>query len=1099
LFGYILSRTKYYVWGGWLVVVGVSAAAYIFILFGQSPNPVNSLNAFIPLTLILGALILNSWGTLAITVLNTLLVSLLPMFLPEIGSEPYRMAGNFFTMGVLVVISIQFRNSIERRRLTEMQRVNQDLRQANVEVERSSARVRAILGALPDGIGMTDASGVFVEANQSMARLVKHPDPTSLVGRNATDLIHPTDRPRALQDFTTGKAVGRSTEYRMAAVDGSEFDGELTFAALPDEQGHVSGYVTAVRDISLQKQAAEAFRQSEARQRQILNTIEVSILISKLPEGRVVFANQAMADTFGVSLPEFIGSDATALYEDIADRETILASLRTRGSFDDIELRVRRLDTRQPFWVSVSGRMIEFAGEQVLLASFLDITSRKQAEFELRYRSQFERLMTDISGQFVGLSGSLDDQIIVTLRAIGEFASMDRAYVFRFSDERGEMDNTHEWCAPGIPAHQHELQNVPLDTFPWMMKQLRNRQIVNIPRVADLPAEAHIERAEYEHEGIQSLLLIPMSYQDTLFGFVGFDAVREEGQWTEDRVRLLRTLADTLASALERQRVEAQIEDSMVRRGRQVQLSTQVAQDIAAAANLPDLYQRVVTQVKEQFGYYHTQVLRYNPAIDAVALEVGYGAVGEQMLARGHRMPMGMGLIGVAAATGQTVLRPNLVNDPAWQPNPLLPKTAGELAVPIKLGDNVLGVLDVQSDQPEALSEEDQVLLEGLCGQIAIAIENTRLRQEMQQRLVEMDALSRAMSTESWREYQSSMAHISGYSYDQVDLQPQTEWPPALSRAVQESRIVPSSEGQALTAMPLVARGGEAIGAIGIYEDPQNPLSTEDLAFVEQVTDQIAQALESARLFDQTQLTLAQTETLYDIGRLLNNATNVDEILDALSLPARQNGCGEALLYYFDLDSEDQPQWINIMAVWRQDGNENPQVGLSLPAGESYLLKLFPYGPIAPRFITDIASEAAIDPVFKNTLLTSGTRALTLVPIVQTGHWMGMVSFGWEQARQYSQSERDTYNALMGLAAPVVQSRRLLIQAQTRAQRERALRQITSAVRSSTDAAVIMRTAVREIGTLLGRKALIRLEQPEAQSTASEDGNASSPATTAAS
>jgi hypothetical protein len=103
------------------------------------------------------------------------------------------------------------------------------------------------------------------------------------------------------------------------------------------------------------------------------------------------------------------------------------------------------------------------------------------------------------------------------------------------------------------------------------------------------------------------------------------------------------------------------IKQSLDRRSRQVQLSTQIAQEIAAATDLSDLYHRVVQQVKEQFGYYHTQLLRYDPALDTIALIVGYGEVGEKMLALNYSVPIGVGLIGRAAETGQSVLRP------AWQ------------------------------------------------------------------------------------------------------------------------------------------------------------------------------------------------------------------------------------------------------------------------------------------------------------------------------------------------------------------------------------------------------------------------------------------------
>ena len=145
----------------------------------------------------------------------------------------------------------------------------------------------------------------------------------------------------------------------------------------------------------------------------------------------------------------------------------------------------------------------------------------------------------------------------------------------------------------------------------------------------------------------------------------------------------------------------------------------------ALASALDQLYRRLVSFLKERFGYYHVQLFRYGPMQDALLLVEGYGQVGAQMKAEGHRWPVGRGIVG-AAATGQPVLASDVTSVPAWVPTPRLPNTRGELAVPIKLRDELLGVLDVHSDQVGALTQEDQMVLTDLAGQIAIAIENAR-------------------------------------------------------------------------------------------------------------------------------------------------------------------------------------------------------------------------------------------------------------------------------------------------------------------------------------------------------------------------------------
>jgi PAS domain S-box-containing protein len=182
------------------------------------------------------------------------------------------------------------------------------------------------------------------------------------------------------------------------------------------------------------------------------------------------------------------------------------------------------------------------------------------------------------------------------------------------------------------------------------------------------------------------------------------------------------------------------LHQSLEQRGRQVRTITEVAQEIAAATALDELYQRVVTLVRERFGYYHVQIFRHDPDLDAMVVVEGYGQAGKKMKVAGHHLPFGKGVVGTAAATGQPVLVPDVTQDPNWVPHPDLPETQGELAVPIVLRNEVLGVLDVQNnaDAAGALSEEDQVLLLGLAGQVAIAIESTRLAEETRQALADV-------------------------------------------------------------------------------------------------------------------------------------------------------------------------------------------------------------------------------------------------------------------------------------------------------------------------------------------------------------------------
>ncbi|HXV99028.1 MAG TPA: GAF domain-containing protein, partial [Anaerolineae bacterium] len=359
--------------------------------------------------------------------------------------------------------------------------------------------------------------------------------------------------------------------------------------------------------------------------------------------------------------------------------------------------------------------------------------------------------------------------------------------------------------------------------------------------------------------------------------------VHQEAEITFDEAGKPLQMFGIVQDVTDRRQLELKIQESLERRGRQVQLSTEMAQEIAAATNLNDLYQRVVLQVKTQFDYYYTQLLRYDPAQNVIELVVGYGEVGAQMLAQGYSLPLGVGLIGMAAATGKSILQSDIAADPDWRPNLLLPDTKGELAVPIKLGEQVLGVLDVQSNMTGSLDADDQLVLEGLCGQIAVAIESIQLRQEMEDRLRELNALQRLMSREGWQTFMATRERaVPGYIFDQTSVRPLTGDELGLhgNDVSQKEPTVgtTTSNGHHLVAKPLAVRG-EIIGSLGIQDDGDDPLAPEDQAFLDAVTEQVAEALERARLLEQTQKRAMEMETLSQISRRLSAVLDPQQLI----------------------------------------------------------------------------------------------------------------------------------------------------------------------------------------------------------------------------
>lgn len=248
-------------------------------------------------------------------------------------------------------------------------------------------------------------------------------------------------------------------------------------------------------------------------------------------------ANAAARDllALGVTFPVRAADALGAGFDPEGEPCHVVDVDRGRGRLSRVEVRV--------------GPAMPDGGRLVLLR---DVSVESANRRRLERGLEFERLLTRSSAELMRSTDErLDDVIVDALGAVGRFFGVDRAYVFLIDDDAGTQSNTHEWVAPGISHEAPNLQDVPLDTFPWLLEQLRADAAFRFESINDLPTAASSERAEFEREGIQSILIVPLWASGALRGFVGFDAVRSRVAWDEPYVIGLRLLAQMLAGALD--------------------------------------------------------------------------------------------------------------------------------------------------------------------------------------------------------------------------------------------------------------------------------------------------------------------------------------------------------------------------------------------------------------------------------------------------------------------------------------------------------------------------------------------------------------------
>ena len=176
------------------------------------------------------------------------------------------------------------------------------------------------------------------------------------------------------------------------------------------------------------------------------------------------------------------------------------------------------------------------------------------------------------------------------------------------------------------------------------------------------------------------------------------------------------------------------LEIRVAERTKALEISAEISRRLSTILDQEQLVAEVVREVQRAFGYYHTHIYLLDEKKQNLVLAGGTGEAGRMLLTAGHKMSTSRGLVGEAAQSRQTVLAPDVRQRPEWVSNRLLPETAAEIAVPILLGHELKGVLDVQHNVVNGLTESDRILLESITNQVAVALENARLYADAQGR-----------------------------------------------------------------------------------------------------------------------------------------------------------------------------------------------------------------------------------------------------------------------------------------------------------------------------------------------------------------------------
>ncbi|MBI1877827.1 MAG: GAF domain-containing protein [Chloroflexi bacterium] len=349
-----------------------------------------------------------------------------------------------------------------------------------------------------------------------------------------------------------------------------------------------------------------------------------------------------------------------------------------------------------------------------------------------------------------------------------------------------------------------------------------------------------------------------------------------------------------LASAFNYMTVQLQelvgsLEEQVAARTRRLEVIAHLSERLNAILDLEALLQELVNQVKDKFGYYHTHVYLIDEARQNLIMTAGVGQAGAQMKAKEHRISLSTptSLVARAARTGLVVSVDNVREAADWLPNPLLPDTHSEMAVPIILEGQVVGILDVQEDKIAGLGEIDANVLRSLAGQVAVAIRNARLFEEVETALAKAYAVQEQYTTHSWEKAKIMMSK-GQYHYARPDALALDEMTlvEAKHKALAESQVaiapINSHEIQNLKSIvaPINLRD-KTIGTLQLHPTTfAQSWSEDDLAIVEAVVDQLAQTAENLRLFEETRERAGREQAIREITDRLRAAPNLQRLVE---------------------------------------------------------------------------------------------------------------------------------------------------------------------------------------------------------------------------
>ena len=300
-------------------------------------------------------------------------------------------------------------------------------------------------------------------------------------------------------------------------------------------------------------------------------------------------------------------------------------------------------------------------------------------------------------------------------------------------------------------------------------------------------------------------------------------------------------------------------------RATQFQSIARVSQVISSTQTLDRLLPQIADTISVEFGFYHVGIFLLDVHKEFAILAAANSEGGKRMLARNHRLRVGeVGIVGYVTRSGRPRVALDVGQDSVYFNNPDLPETHSEIALPLQVGADIIGALDVQSVKTDAFSQEDVSILSALADQVSIAIQNARSYQKSRDALNQAELAAAQLGEQQWSQFVSRQP-IQGYHFDGVG-----------AKRLDDNSQMPHPNSLAI---PLILRGKQ-IGTLKLSAtDPSRGWDDDEIALAQATAERTALAIENARLLQDAQKRANKERTIGQISAKIGSMVNIENIL----------------------------------------------------------------------------------------------------------------------------------------------------------------------------------------------------------------------------